>query len=351
MARLTENEFKKNISSRNFKNLYFIYGEEKYLVKHYSNLLVEKIVGKKPSDFNLQRLTNNDTIDDIIQSAEMLPLGVDKKCVFISDFDINAVSENDLKKFTEFTNDIPEDCIIVFSLVTLSFDTKKIPSKWKKFTDTADKSGIILNCEKRGDTALEKQIVSWAEKRGVKILPAVVRKLIKNCGTDLLVLKNELEKLCAYSNYTEITSEMVSDISVKNLEANIFRLSYAIFNGNSNNAYEILDLLFYQREKAVTILAVLTLAYVDIYRVRVAKESGKNISELGNVFKEYKKNNFRIKNAERDGKKITTDALRKSLDYMAKADTTLKSIKVDERVLMETLIARLLLLVGGQKFD
>ena len=41
MARLTEKDFKKDVSSKNFKNIYFIYGEEKYLVRHYSNSLIE----------------------------------------------------------------------------------------------------------------------------------------------------------------------------------------------------------------------------------------------------------------------------------------------------------------------
>ena len=330
MARLTEKDFKKDVSSKNFKNIYFIYGEEKYLVRHYSNSLIEKITGKNPSDFNFQKIKNTDKVDNIIQSAEMLPLGVDIKCVFVVDYDINALSENELKKIIEFISDIPMECIVVFALPTLSFDTKKIPSKWKKFIEAVDKYGIILNCEKRTENALEKQLVSWAEKLGVKMYPNVANKLIKMCGTDLLVLRNELEKLCAYSGYTEINADMVADISTKNFETNIFRLSTAIFGGNSNTAFEIIDILFYQREKAVSIFAVLSLAYIDAYRVRVAYESGKNIAELSKIFKEYKgSNDFRLKNAEK----------------------ILKSVKVDERVLTENLIAKLLLLAGGKNLD
>lgn len=352
MARLNENDFKRNISSKDFKNIYFIYGEEKYLVKHYSNSLVEKIVGKKPSDFNLQRIKSTDKIDDIIQSAEMLPLGADMKCVFVSDYDINSLSENELKKIIEFISDIPPECVIVFSLSTLNFDIKKIPSKWKKFIDAVDKFGIVLACDKRTDAALEKQLVSWAGKVGVKMYPNVANKLIKMCGTDLLMLRNELEKLCAYSGYTEITADMVNDISTKNLETNIFRLSTAIFTGNSNTAFEIIDILFYQREKAVSILAVLSLAYIDVYRVRAAYESGRNIAELSNVFKEYRGGGaFRLKNAEKNGSKISTTALRKSINYITQADMALKSTKIDERVLIENLIAKLLILAGGKNFD
>ena len=73
--------------------------------------------------------------------------------------------------------------------------------------------------------------------------PNVANKLIKMCGTDLLVLRNELEKLCAYSGYTEINADMVADISTKNFETNIFRLSTAIFGGNSNTAFEIIDII------------------------------------------------------------------------------------------------------------
>ena len=45
--------------------------------------------------------------------------------------------------------------------------------------------------------------------------------------------------------------------------------------GDYSKAYALLDLLMAQREEPYTILAVLSSAYIDMYRVRAAIEAGK----------------------------------------------------------------------------
>ena len=43
-----ETDFKKHIKSGEFNNLYFIAGEEKFLVKHYTDRLIKEIMGEEP---------------------------------------------------------------------------------------------------------------------------------------------------------------------------------------------------------------------------------------------------------------------------------------------------------------
>ena len=50
--------------------------------------------------------------------------------------------------------------------------------------------------EKRGEIALEKQLVQWAEKRGCGLTQINAGKIIQLCGDDLLTLNSELES-CA----------------------------------------------------------------------------------------------------------------------------------------------------------
>ena len=52
MAKLTEQDFKKEIAKTDFKRIYLIYGEEKYLVKYYTNSLVNKVTNKKATTFD-----------------------------------------------------------------------------------------------------------------------------------------------------------------------------------------------------------------------------------------------------------------------------------------------------------
>ena len=42
MARYTEAEFKKLLSSGDFGGVYMLYGDEKFLVSHYTSALIER---------------------------------------------------------------------------------------------------------------------------------------------------------------------------------------------------------------------------------------------------------------------------------------------------------------------
>ena len=81
MAKLTEQDFKKELSSGDLKNLYLIYGEEKYLVKKYTEQLYTKAAGKEPSDFDFVKLGSSSPIEDIISASEQLPVFSGYKCV------------------------------------------------------------------------------------------------------------------------------------------------------------------------------------------------------------------------------------------------------------------------------
>ena len=57
---------------------------------------------------------------------------------------------------------------------------------------------------------------------------------------------------------------------------------------------------------------------------------------------------FRLRNAERSAKGISEEGLRRSLDLLLQADLQLKGSKLDARIVMEELIAKLLLAAKGE---
>ena len=59
MAFLDEKNFKKHISSKKFNNIYIIFGEDKYLCKHYTKELVEAVAGKNPNEFGFHQFSAN----------------------------------------------------------------------------------------------------------------------------------------------------------------------------------------------------------------------------------------------------------------------------------------------------
>jgi len=346
MPEITEAEFKKQIEKSDYSNLYVLYGEEKYLVGSYAKKLISKAAGNTFSDFNLQRFDDSASIDGIAAAVEALPFMAERKCVAVSDLNVEGLRAQEISKLDELISNIPETTVLILYLPTTVIDYKK-DKKWKKFLTSANQFGCTLQLKKRSNSDLEKLLCTSATKRDCVLSRVNAARIIGYCGSDMQTLMNELEKLCSFTQ-GEITAQVIDQIVVKNLETRVYDLSKAIIAGEYDKAYGVLDLLFYQNEEPVSILAVLSSAYIDMYRVRTSVQSGCQVMEPAKHF-DYARKEFCLTNAERDSRKLTSSMLRQSLGVLLKADTALKSARGDRRITMEKLIAQLLIIAQGER--
>lgn len=343
MPEITEAELKKQIEKSEFAGLYFLYGEEKYLVSHYTGKLAEKAGGRQYPDFNLQRFDGGESgADRIAEAANALPFCAERKCVVVSDPDAAAMKAGEAEKWKELVSSLPETTVLVVSLPNLETDEKK-NQNWRKFIDLMKRHGSAVRFDRRTGAQLQKLLCSGAAKRGCTLSRANADRLVSSCGADLRTLLGELEKLCAFAGKAEITAQIIDRLVVKNLEARVFDLSKAVLSGNGDKAYTLLDLLLGQGEEPVAILSVLSSAYLDLYRVRVSVQSGFSATEPAKYF-DYARKEFRLRNAERDAGQYPAGMYRESLKALLEADTALKSARGDRRTVLEKLIAKLLIL-------
>lgn len=349
MAVTTEAQFKRDLSGGQFDSLYCICGTEKLLVTHYTSKLVEKTAGKNPSDFNFHTFTDDFNVDDFAVALQVVPFACEYNVVLIKDLDFAEFSPTDGDRIIELISSSSEGSIVILSYPT-KLDAKP-NAKDKKIKELFKKKGTFLELNKLTGQALQKKLVSWAGKRDVALSPQLASVIVEYSGTDLNTLKNELSKLCAYvGEGGEITRENIDRIVTKNLESSIFDLSKSVIAHDSVGAFKILDRLFYQREEPISILAVLSSAYVDMYRVRIAVKCGSNSADVAQWFN-YKGSPYRLRYAERDSKKTSTAVLRKSIDAIAKTDIAMKSTRTDSRVQLELLIVKLLMIANEDRRD
>jgi DNA polymerase-3 subunit delta len=347
MPQITETELRKQIEKSNFAKLYFLYGEEKYMVGYFAGKIAEKAGSQGLRDFNLQKLSGDAGIDQIAAAVESLPVMAQRKCVAVADLDINALHGAEPSKLQEMIEGLPDTCVLVIYLVSLDFDERR-DRKWKKFIAEAGRAGVVVEFRRRTEQQLEKLVCSGASRRGCEISRANAGRMIKSCGTDMQTVQNEMEKLCAYTGSGEITAETADMLTTKNLEARVFDLSKATMAGDGDRAYNILDQLLYQHEEPVAVLSVLSGAYLDMYRVRISIQSGFSAMEPAKYF-DYAHKEFRLTNAERIAKRYSDQMLRESLAALLKADIALKSAHGDRRIILEKLIAQLIWISEREK--
>ena len=345
MAKLTETEFRKKLTSGETERVYLIYGEEKYLVKGYTAKLCEKIAGKTPSEFDFVKLGSGAELEEIFLACEQFPMFSQYKCVLVSDMNIDSLSESDLKLLMKYCEDISPSSVLIFSMPTLSSESKKSgdkkTSKLQKFAAAVQKFGAVAEFGKKDSSSLEKTLTVWAEKNGSSLSLRNASRIIAVSGTDMTTLRNEIDKLSAYADGAEITEDMIRLLAVRSTEVRIFALSDCLASDDFSGAYRHLHSLFGQNEKPEIILSTLSSVYLDMYRAKVASESGVSITQAASDLK-YGRREFLLKNAGQRASRYTTAALRRMLDVIIETDMTMKSRPGDRQILLETLIARLI---------
>ena len=319
-------------------SVYVLYGEESYLVEQYARLIAKQAVGDPDDAFNMHRFDGQTLAPEQLEEAvEALPLMAERTCVMVRDMDLAAHAE----RLTDILRQMPDTCVLVFWQMTVQPDKRK--KAWTTLLTEVESVGCVVEFARKTAGDVVKLLVSGAKRRGCVLSPDDARLMVEQAGNDLNLLLCELDKLVAVADGGVITREMIERLGTKNLEARVFDLSKAILQGRAKQAYELLHQLFVQREDPVPVLAVLSNAYADVYRAKIAIIGGATADSLAADIKSYKGKEFRLRNAARDAGRMSVGMLRDSLEILAQADNDLKFNSKDARVLLEQTVSRLLL--------
>lgn len=350
MAYMDEKSLGKHIASKKNNNIYVIFGEEKFLVRHYTNLLVKKVAGEVPDDFAFHEFSKEVDVQKLNVAVGTVAFMSMYNCVVVYDYNINKLDKAEFESLLSIVSEVPDTTVLIFSMPTL--DTSESGGKknnFKSFLSAVEKAeGVVAELSMRDAIALEHQLASWADKRGKKISLPTASKVIYYCGTDLSTLRNEMDKLIAFvGENEEITVDIVEKVVVKKLEARIFDLMDYVILGNTDKAYSLLSKLFELREDPRTVVRLLGTSYIDIYRARVTNEGGGNMKETADFFK-YGARAWVLNKSKTKSERLSTNAIRKSMDEILKLSVKLNTVTVNEEAEVEKLIARLVLIANSE---
>lgn len=332
-----EKDLKKDLLN-GLRPIYVLYGEESYICTQYTVRLATTAVPDDFGGFNLQTFdADSASLEQMMEAAEALPLMAERKCVVIRDLDVAA--GDTLERLMPLIEDPSPTTVLVFSYQ--HFQPQR-SSKWTAFFKAVEKVGAVVQFMKRTATEMSAILCAGAARRGCVLSAQNAALLVQQCGDDLVLLGNELDKLAALADGGEITAPLIEAVATRNLEAKIFDLSKAILQHRGDKAYEILHTLLQQKEKAVVILATLTNAYVDMYRAKSAQPHG-GADAVTRAFPiSYKNKEFRMRYAARDAASLSMPQIYRALEILAEADTALKSTRRPESVVLEQTLAQLL---------
>ena len=327
---------------RNFKPLYFLYGEETFLMDELQQVLIEHALAPHERDFNLDLVYGAEAeARAVLALCGAFPMMAERRVVVVRGFE--QLKENRI--FTAYA-EAPNPSAVVLLLCTGKPNLAAHPYRalrqhaawgaFKKFYDN--------------------QMPGWIQRRvktlGYEIEPQAVQMLADYVGAHLHTAAAEIDKLITYAGeHRTLTADDVVRASGQTREFNVFELQRAIGEGRYTAAQRIAERMLNQasnaRGEALMIVSVLAGYFTKLWKLSVGQAQRIPESEMAQrvgispyFIKEYL---FSLR-------RFPPPALEQAFAALMAADYELKGgSRRDARLVMTLLVRRLA--PGGAHLD
>lgn len=333
---MTVKELKADIKAGKFSQVYLLYGEEAFLRTHYVKQLCAPFMGGAFDEFNVFIFEDKTySTTDVENAIEALPMMAEHKLLVFHDSlifkpDGRTGAKAEIRAYWEKRlKELPDYCHIIFN--ESSVDKRSTLYKYLTKQYCVCEFGYLS----------EREMVDWTVKLfrtyGKTLSAFDAQYLIGLCDEGMHNIKREAEKLAAYTDgQTEVTRADIDAVVVPSVKSKAFDMVDAIFAKNSDKALRLLNDLFILREPELKILGAINYQLDKLLSVKLLTDSGADKSEL---IAKLKLPPFLAGKYLSAVKGYPLSAIQAMTDACSRADLAMKSNSIDNRILLELLIA------------
>lgn len=241
----------------NFKPLYFLFGEEGFLIDELQQQLIEHALAPEQHDFNLDIVYGSEAeASQVLGLCQGYPVMAERRVVIVREFE-KLENNREFKAYAQQ----PNSQAVVFLACTTKPNLSAHPYRALK------KHAAWSHFKPLYDNEMPGWIQEHVRAQGYEIEPQAVQMLADYVGTDLQTAASEVQKLITFvGERTTLTAEDVLDASGQTREFNVFELQSAIGEGRPDDAHRIAGRILQQasnpQSESIMIVAVLN-AYFD----------------------------------------------------------------------------------------
>lgn len=253
-----------DIKRQEFKKVYLLYGEERYLIRQYRDKLKNALTS--PDDtMNFSSFEGDDiNVKEIIDLAETLPFFADRRVILLEDSKLFKKGGEELGEYME---SLPETTYFIF--------VEEDVDKRSKLFKAAVKCGNAIEFNKQTDETLMKWVGNRISKEGKNITQAAYQSFISKTGSDMQNIDRELEKLLCYCMDKEVIEpEDVEAITTEQISNKVFEMVDAIASHKQKQAMDLYYDLLALKEAPMRILFLITRQFQILLTVKVMGHQG-----------------------------------------------------------------------------
>ena len=322
-------QINEDIKQGNFKQIYLLYGEERYLKRQYKERLRKALCGDDDT-MNTHFYEGKDiSIGEIIDLAETLPFLAERRVIFLTD---SGLFKSGGEKMAEYLASPNETTYFVF--------TESEIDKRSKLFKTVSSRGYAAEFAIQDENTLKRWVAGVLAKDNKKISEGTVQLLLSKTGTDMDNIQSELEKLICYCMERDVvTSEDVEAICTTRISNHIFDMINAIADRQQKRALELYYDLLALKEPPMRILFLIARQCNMLLQTKELKARGYDnrtiVSKIGVppfIAGKYLTQASRFK----------TSLLRNAVQQCVETEAAVKSGKMNDRMSVEILILSVL---------
>jgi DNA polymerase-3 subunit delta len=135
--------------------------------------------------------------------------------------------------------------------VCLVIIESKVDKRQKQLINLIEQKGVMAEIGRQPARTLAQWVEVECRRRGIQIETAAAESLIDRCDLDMQVIWQELGKLflyCDYASVKQVDLALITEISLPDLRGNIFNLTDALSDGQTEKALTLVDTLISQRQ-------------------------------------------------------------------------------------------------------
>ena len=259
-----------DIKAQDFKKVYLLYGQERYLIKQYRDKLVKAMVNEGDT-MNFSSF-EGDGINqkEIIDLAETLPFFADRRVILIEDAGIFKKNGDELGEYLTTSPDTTH-----FIFVEESVD------KRSKLYKAAAKCGNPVEFKEQTDETLARWIGMRIRKEGKGMSQAAYNFFISKTGTDMENIDKELEKLICYCLEKDtIELSDVEAVTTEQTTSKVFEMVDAIASHKQRHALDLYYDLLALKEPPMRIMYLISRQFKMMMTVKAMTNRGFGNKEI-----------------------------------------------------------------------
>ncbi len=319
-------KIKQHIKDEQFAKAYLLYGEERYLVRNYKNMLKEAICQEESMNFSYYE-GKDISVNELKDVAMTLPFFAERRLIIIEN---SGFFKNASETVVDIVKEAPETTFFVFA--------ESEVDKRNRMYKAINELGYV--CEMKQQT--EEDLRRWALKifmdAGKKITGNDMNFFLGITGLEMDNIYNEAMKLIAYClNKEVVTGADIEAVCSTRTVDRVFDMIQAMALKKTDEVMKLYGDLLALKEPPMKILALMGKQFSQLMAVRKLLEEGSSGSVIAERLgiRPYFINKYIAQ-----AKGYTMDELRRAVVDCVEAEQGVKTGQTEDKYAVELLIVK-----------